>query len=202
MFSIICRFFGVLIEFFLQLLIFKTLEQGQADATLSCSGGFSYPDNDGEMKSYDYIGLNGMAGIEHNECCCQPYSWRGWIRHIDPNFNTHANPETIEHNNDYSKKWCEEMLDKYGGLGGNEGVFSCSGPCTQDEPQTTTSPAVTTDPPVTTDNPVTANPDGSKDYINVCYFTNWAQYRTGYAAFLPSNIDPHLVSSFGIRVKT
>ena len=109
------------------------LGQGQTDATLSCSGGFTYPANAGENKSYDYVGINGMTGINHNECCCKAYPWAGWIRHIDPNFNDHADPETIKHNNDYSKKWCEEMINKYKGLGNNAGSFQCSGLCTQDE---------------------------------------------------------------------
>jgi GH18 family chitinase len=32
----------------------------------------------------------------------------------------------------------------------------------------------------------------SKAYRVVCYYTNWSQYRTGNAKFLPANIDPSL----------
>jgi len=34
----------------------------------------------------------------------------------------------------------------------------------------------------------------AKEYINVCYYTSWAQYRTSPATFVPSDIDPHLAS--------
>lgn len=30
------------------------------------------------------------------------------------------------------------------------------------------------------------------EYVRVCYYTNWSQYRPGNAKFLPSDIDPHL----------
>ncbi|XP_074647503.1 acidic mammalian chitinase-like [Tubulanus polymorphus] len=32
----------------------------------------------------------------------------------------------------------------------------------------------------------------SKDYKIVCYYTNWSQYRTGFAKFLPGDINPDL----------
>ena len=35
---------------------------------------------------------------------------------------------------------------------------------------------------------------GAKDFINVCYFTNWAQYRQEPAKFGPEHIDANLVS--------
>ena len=30
------------------------------------------------------------------------------------------------------------------------------------------------------------------EYVRVCYYTNWSQYRTGNAKFSPSDIDPYL----------
>ena len=33
---------------------------------------------------------------------------------------------------------------------------------------------------------------GAKEYIRVCYHTNWSQYRPGAGKFWPENIDPHL----------
>ena len=30
------------------------------------------------------------------------------------------------------------------------------------------------------------------DYVRVCYYTNWAQYRNGDGKFTPEHIDPHL----------
>ena len=33
---------------------------------------------------------------------------------------------------------------------------------------------------------------GAKDYMVVCYYTNWSQYRNRQAKFMPENIDPHL----------
>eukprot|EP00794_Sanderia_malayensis_P012903 gene12903-14233_t len=42
--------------------------------------------------------------------------------------------------------------------------------------------------------------NASSPYIQVCYFTNWAQYRPGAGRFTPQNIDPflctHLIYSF------
>ena len=32
------------------------------------------------------------------------------------------------------------------------------------------------------------------EYKRVCYYTNWAQYRSGVAKFLPENIDGSLCS--------
>ena len=50
-----------------------------------------------------------------------------------------------------------------------------------------------------------------KDYINVCYYTSWAQYRSGYK-FFPENINPHLcthinyafgfVNDWGTNIRT
>ena len=108
------------------------LAEGQDANTLSCKG-FTYPTNNGEKTSYDYVGLTGMNGINHSECCCKPYPWSGWIRHIDPAFHTHADAELVDQNNQFNKKWCEEMIDKHKGLGHNAGAFDCSGPCTQDD---------------------------------------------------------------------
>ena len=34
--------------------------------------------------------------------------------------------------------------------------------------------------------------DGSNEYVRVCYYTNWAQYRSGLGKFTPVNIDPFL----------
>lgn len=38
------------------------------------------------------------------------------------------------------------------------------------------------------------------DYVRVCYYTNWAQYRNGEGKFTPSNIEAdictHIVYSF------
>lgn len=31
-----------------------------------------------------------------------------------------------------------------------------------------------------------------EDYVRVCYYTNWAQYRNGDAKYTPANIDPHV----------
>ena len=31
----------------------------------------------------------------------------------------------------------------------------------------------------------------ASEYVRVCYYTNWSQYRIG-AEFFPENIDPHL----------
>jgi len=105
------------------------LGPGQSANTLSCSGGFSYPKRAGEKYSYDYVGINGP--VSHDECCCAAVPWAGWIRHIDPQFNQHADQQMVAHNNDYSKKWCEEMIKEHGGLGGNKGAFTCSRPCTR-----------------------------------------------------------------------
>lgn len=33
---------------------------------------------------------------------------------------------------------------------------------------------------------------GAKDYVRVCYYSNWSQYRIRQAKFLPENIDPYL----------
>ena len=30
------------------------------------------------------------------------------------------------------------------------------------------------------------------DFVNVCYYTNWAQYRPGMGKYTPNNIDPFL----------
>ena len=107
------------------------LAEGQDANTLSCKG-FKFPHNAFEKESYDYVGLQGMSGVHHTECCCKPYPWMGWMRHLDPRFHGHA-ADVVDHNNQYNKKWCEEMIDKYKGLGHNEGAFDCSGPCTQDD---------------------------------------------------------------------
>ena len=32
----------------------------------------------------------------------------------------------------------------------------------------------------------------AKNYVRVCYHTNWSQYRPGAGKFWPENIDPHL----------
>ena len=32
----------------------------------------------------------------------------------------------------------------------------------------------------------------TKNYVRVCYHTNWSQYRPGAGKFWPENIDPHL----------
>ena len=32
----------------------------------------------------------------------------------------------------------------------------------------------------------------AKNYVRVCYHTNWSQYRRGVGKFFPENIDPHL----------
>ena len=32
----------------------------------------------------------------------------------------------------------------------------------------------------------------SEALVNVCYYTNWSQYRPGLGKFLPENIDPFL----------
>uniref|UniRef100_A0A7M5XHV2 chitinase n=2 Tax=Clytia hemisphaerica TaxID=252671 RepID=A0A7M5XHV2_9CNID len=34
--------------------------------------------------------------------------------------------------------------------------------------------------------------DNGKEYVRVCYYTNWAQYRSGLGKFTPANIDPFL----------
>ena len=76
-----------------------------------------------------------MTGIDHKECCCKPYPWAGWIRHIDPKFNTQSDQEMVAHNNKYNKKWCEEMILEHKGLGGNKGIWNgvCDKPCTRDD---------------------------------------------------------------------
>ena len=56
---------------------------------------------------------------------------------------------------------------------------------------TTTKPGQTTT--AFTGTTTTAEP-GSK--IVVCYFTNWAQYRTGYGKQVPADLPPHLCTHY------
>jgi len=59
-------------------------------------------------------------------------------------------------------------------------------------PTTATAPPTTASTATTTSSPTT--PAGSHGNTRVCYYTNWAQYRSGAGKFVPEDIDASLCS--------
>ncbi|KAA0201540.1 hypothetical protein HAZT_HAZT005433 [Hyalella azteca] len=149
-----------------------TTQPSLTTMSLSCSPEGSYQHDPSDCSSY-YLCVHGSL----NRFTCQsPLLWN-----------------KIKNICDWPKSVNCQITD--GGGGGASAPSS--GVTSSDVPQVTTPPPA----PVELE-PVQGEGSLSKDYMVVCYFTNWAWYRPGIGKYTPDDIDPtictHIVYGFAV----